>query len=195
MSNEAVEEALNAQTPRLVFDTINEDDIPLFLRKQAPGYKAPAENQAEVIKEPTAIEPKVDPEEPAITQITPAPTESDPSHDGVGYQQPVECETSKDLDDLSVEDLKRQQEELAQKIRDKQEAEKKAVIEQIVNVVNTYNIPIDELVDALGGLKIKRKGVKAVQKYQDPATGQTWSGRGKEPAWIRGKDRKSFLIS
>jgi len=97
-------------------------------------------------------------------------------------------------DDLSVEDLKRQQEELNRKIAEKQEAEKKAVIDQIVNVVNTYNIPIEELVDALGGLRIKRKGTKAVQKYQDPTTGITWSGRGKEPAWIRGKDRKKFLI-
>src|SRR6185312_9651482 len=44
-----------------------------------------------------------------------------------------------DDDDLSVEDLKRQQEELNRKIAEKQEAEKKAVIDQIVNVVNTYN--------------------------------------------------------
>lgn len=98
------------------------------------------------------------------------------------------------IDDMSVEELKRRQEEIDQKIRDKQAAEKKAVIEQIVDVVHTYNIPIDELVDALGGLKIKRKGVKALQKFQDPVTGATWSGRGKEPLWIRGKDRNKFLI-
>jgi DNA-binding protein H-NS len=97
-------------------------------------------------------------------------------------------------DDPSVEELRQQQAELEQKIRKKREAEKKAVIEQIVNVVHTYDIPIDELVDALGGLKIKRKGVKATQKYLDPVTGVTWSGRGKEPSWIRGKDRKKFLI-
>jgi DNA-binding protein H-NS len=99
-----------------------------------------------------------------------------------------------DLDNMSVEELKQQQEEIDHKIREKQEAEKKAVIEQIVTVVNMYNIPVDELVGALGGMKIKRKGVKAVQKYQDPATGQTWSGRGKEPLWIRGKKRGKFLI-
>ncbi|WP_081062399.1 H-NS family nucleoid-associated regulatory protein [Burkholderia cepacia] len=31
-------------------------------------------------------------------------------------------------------------------------------------------------------------------KYYDPATGQTWSGRGREPLWIRGKDRSLFEI-
>ncbi|WP_322081272.1 H-NS histone family protein [Burkholderia sp. BCC1972] len=32
-------------------------------------------------------------------------------------------------------------------------------------------------------------------KYYNPVTGQTWSGRGREPLWIRGKDRKSFEIN
>ena len=99
-----------------------------------------------------------------------------------------------DDDDLTVEELQRQQEEIDRKIQTKKEAEKKAVIDQIVNVVNTYKIPLDELSEALGGMKTKRKGVKATQKYQDPETGATWSGRGKEPTWIRDKDRTPFLI-
>jgi len=28
--------------------------------------------------------------------------------------------------------------------------------------------------------------------YRDPATGATWSGRGSEPAWIKGRDREAF---
>lgn len=31
-------------------------------------------------------------------------------------------------------------------------------------------------------------------KYQDPKTGATWTGRGKPPSWIAGKDRSRFLI-
>jgi DNA-binding protein H-NS len=32
-------------------------------------------------------------------------------------------------------------------------------------------------------------------KYRDPATGATWSGRGKAPAWLAGaKDRTAYLI-
>lgn len=31
-------------------------------------------------------------------------------------------------------------------------------------------------------------------KYWNPNTGQTWSGRGREPKWIIGKDRAEFLL-
>ena len=30
--------------------------------------------------------------------------------------------------------------------------------------------------------------------YRDPATGATWSGRGTEPAWLKGRDREAFKI-
>lgn len=36
---------------------------------------------------------------------------------------------------------------------------------------------------------------KVAAKYRDPATGQTWTGRGKAPKWIDGKDRHQFLIT
>ncbi|AOJ08455.1 H-NS histone [Burkholderia sp. ABCPW 14] len=31
-------------------------------------------------------------------------------------------------------------------------------------------------------------------KYRDPKSGSTWSGRGKPPHWIVGKNRERFLI-
>ena len=36
---------------------------------------------------------------------------------------------------------------------------------------------------------------KVAAKYRDPATGQTWTGRGKAPKWIEGKDRTPFVIA
>lgn len=35
---------------------------------------------------------------------------------------------------------------------------------------------------------------KVAAKYRDPDTGATWSGRGKPPQWIAGKDRQPFEI-
>lgn len=35
---------------------------------------------------------------------------------------------------------------------------------------------------------------KAQAKYRDPVTGATWSGRGREPKWIAGKDRGAFEV-
>ncbi len=41
----------------------------------------------------------------------------------------------------------------------------------------------------------KPKGSVGTPKYRDPATGATWTGRGKPPNWINGKDRAPFLIA
>lgn len=41
----------------------------------------------------------------------------------------------------------------------------------------------------------KAKGSVGAPKYRDPATGATWTGRGKPPNWINGKDRAPFLIA
>ena len=35
---------------------------------------------------------------------------------------------------------------------------------------------------------------KVAPKYRNPATGQTWTGRGKPPKWIQGQDRAQFAI-
>ncbi|KUZ01893.1 hypothetical protein WS50_08690 [Burkholderia territorii] len=35
---------------------------------------------------------------------------------------------------------------------------------------------------------------KACPRYFDPVSGATWSGRGREPHWIRGKDRRTFEL-
>lgn len=40
----------------------------------------------------------------------------------------------------------------------------------------------------------KAAGAAGAPKYRDPATGITWTGRGKPPNWILGKDRAQFLI-
>ena len=45
----------------------------------------------------------------------------------------------------------------------------------------------------------KRMAVKAVRKpvapkYRNDDTGETWSGRGKPPKWMAGRDKAQFLI-
>ena len=40
-------------------------------------------------------------------------------------------------------------------------------------------------------LKIKKP---VAAKYRNPATGETWTGRGKAPKWIDGQERNQYLI-
>lgn len=41
----------------------------------------------------------------------------------------------------------------------------------------------------------RSKGEKVAPKYRNPETGDTWTGRGREPGWIKGKNRDEFALS
>lgn len=43
--------------------------------------------------------------------------------------------------------------------------------------------------------KTNRRGSSVKPKYRHPETGETWTGRGRAPKWIEGKERELFLIS
>ena len=75
--------------------------------------------------------------------------------------------------------------------------------EQIAQAVATCRKLIDEhelsVTDLFGNSRGRSKkagtGSKVAPKYRDPATGLTWTGRGKPPKWIQDQDRSRFLIS
>ncbi len=109
-------------------------------------------------------------------------------------ETPAEVPTIAAATDGDIDKAIAERDALNAKIEEGQKAQRVDVINQIKNVVNTYKIPLNELAEALG-IKGTRKGSKAKPKYKDPASDKTWSGRGKEPLWIKGRDRNSFLIT
>jgi DNA-binding protein H-NS len=45
------------------------------------------------------------------------------------------------------------------------------------------------------GRKVRRgTGAKVAAKFRNPETGDTWSGRGREPNWLKGKNREDFKL-
>jgi DNA-binding protein H-NS len=64
---------------------------------------------------------------------------------------------------------------------------------EIVHKMREYGITLHELV----GRKTTPNPVQAepAPKYRDPVTGATWSGRGRAPHWIVGKNRDDFIVS
>ena len=151
--------------------------------------EAAGEPEAEDVTEPEEA-PEAEPVE-ETEAAAPEDAEQIDTDPDVGIEAPA---ATSGEDAKSVEELQAEREKLDAEIKAKQDAQKASVIAQIKTVVDTYSIPVDELVEALGGLKSKRKGIKAKQKFRDPASGATWSGRGKEPAWIKGQNRDDFLI-
>ncbi|MBY4814829.1 H-NS family nucleoid-associated regulatory protein [Burkholderia contaminans] len=55
----------------------------------------------------------------------------------------------------------------------------------------TLPITEKEIRVALGYDKVKTKGPA---KYYDPQTGKKWSGKGKRPKWLEGKQLEDYLV-
>ena len=94
-------------------------------------------------------------------------------------------------------------EELQAKIADLQaqaarvkEEEKQQAIDMARTMISAYGITAKDLgLDKAPKVKTGPKpGNKVAAKYRDPASGATWSGRGKTPRWINGADRSQYAI-
>ncbi len=68
--------------------------------------------------------------------------------------------------------------------------ESTAALRRVQELVSEFGFTMQQ-VFPLKPLKDKNAGHA---KYQDPDTGKTWTGRGKPPTWIVGKNREDFLI-
>ena len=92
----------------------------------------------------------------------------------------------------SYKELLAQREKLDNQIKEVMAREKAEGIAKAMLIIEQYRLSASDLFSRkVGG---RGAGTKVVPKYLNPATGETWTGRGKAPKWIEGKDRASFLI-
>jgi DNA-binding protein H-NS len=63
------------------------------------------------------------------------------------------------------------------------------VVATVAGLCADHDIGLDEMASALTTLHNRRQraGTKAPAKFRNTATGKTWSGRGKQPAWVGGE--------
>ena len=96
----------------------------------------------------------------------------------------------------SLKDLLAQREALEKAIADARQAEIAGAVTKVRAIVAEYGLTVQDIFPGRGGKSgAKASGAKVAAKYRDPATGQTWTGRGKAPKWIEGKDRAPFAIA
>ena len=108
--------------------------------------------------------------------------------------------SSLNLDHLTVAELTeviRRAEALRQ---EKQEEAKAALLAKWQAEAAESNLSLDAILAGQQptqgqGRKARRGNEdKVAAKFRDPETGKTWSGRGREPTWIKGKNREEFKI-
>jgi len=100
-----------------------------------------------------------------------------------------------DLGKLSLDELKTLKKDVDKAISGFKSRKRAEAMKEVQAVAKKHGISVDDLMGKGG----KRKS-KAVAKYRNPAdTSQTWSGRGRQPAWFKaavkaGKSLKSLEI-
>lgn len=93
----------------------------------------------------------------------------------------------------TLADLIKQKEALEAQIAQTRQSEVNAAITKARSIVAEYGLTAQDVFGGKRGPKASAKNPVAA-KYRDPSTGNTWSGRGKPPLWIAGKDRAQFAI-
>jgi DNA-binding protein H-NS len=92
----------------------------------------------------------------------------------------------------SYKELLAQRELLDKQIKEAVQREKADGIAKAKAIIEQYDLSASDLFSRKAGSKAG--GGKVAPKYRNPTTGETWTGRGKAPKWIDGRDRSNYVI-
>jgi len=96
----------------------------------------------------------------------------------------------------TYKELKAQAEALLKQAEVARRAEIASVVAEIQARMKEFGITSDDL---KGGAKKVKTRTPVAAKYRNPATGESWSGRGRSPRWLadelaKGRSKEAFLI-
>lgn len=96
----------------------------------------------------------------------------------------------------NLQDLLAQREALDRQIAETRKNEIREAIKTVQGLVAQFGLTQSDVFGSGRSEKLdKRAGRKVAPKYRDPATGKTWTGRGRAPTWLEGKDKQKYLIA
>jgi DNA-binding protein H-NS len=93
-----------------------------------------------------------------------------------------------DLSNMSLGDLRNLQEQIKQETKKREQQEVQKAREQILAIAQSVGLSVDELVgNARRGGKSANAGTGSVAvRYRNPAdASQQWTGRGRQPKWVK----------
>lgn len=93
----------------------------------------------------------------------------------------------------TYKELLQQREELEQQIKEARSRELADAVAKVRSLIAEYGLTAEDVFPPARA-RSAGTGAKVAPKYRDPATGQTWTGRGKPPKWIADQDREQFAI-
>ena len=98
----------------------------------------------------------------------------------------------------SITELMAQKAALEQQIVEARRAARADAVAQVRALMSEHGLTVADL-SSKPPPNPKRSGIKVAPKYRDAATGNTWSGRGLQPKWLKealasGKNLSDFQI-
>ena len=85
----------------------------------------------------------------------------------------------------SLQDLRAQKEALDQQIEATKKKERGDAIEKIRQLMSEYGLTVADLSQRSPAKAKTGTGKKVAAKYRNSATGESWSGRGLQPKWLK----------
>lgn len=99
----------------------------------------------------------------------------------------------------SLNELLAQKAAIEKQIADAQREDRANAIAQVKSLMASHGLSANDI-SARGPIPVRRSsGGKVPAKFRDAATGDTWSGRGLQPKWLRaalasGKKLQDFAV-
>ena len=84
---------------------------------------------------------------------------------------------------ITVSELLAQKAAIEQQIAEVQRAERAGAVAKVRALMAEHGLTLADL--SSKAATPKRSGAKVAPKYRDAATGDTWSGRGLQPRWLK----------
>lgn len=68
-----------------------------------------------------------------------------------------------------------------------------AAKDKIGSIMRDFNLTLADL-GHITKVKVAKNRSPVPIKYRDDATGETWTGRGRAPKWLHGKDKNDYVV-
>jgi DNA-binding protein H-NS len=106
-----------------------------------------------------------------------------------------------DLSKMSSADLRNLQEQVKRELKQRESQDLAKAREEILAIAQSVGLPLKELIGSGGaGAGARRKTGAVAPRYRNPAdTTQQWTGRGRQPKWVKewldaGKDISGLKV-
>ena len=99
----------------------------------------------------------------------------------------------------TLQELLAQKAEIDRQISDARRTERNDAVAKVRALMAEHGLTAADLIAKAPGPRTSTSGRKVAAKYRDPATGQTWTGRGLKPKWLSaalesGKQLNDFAV-